>query len=617
MFALRVPAFLALLMIPTLALAQPAAEVVDVAADVSTTAEADDPVEPMVVQVIRPSGIYVDRPAGLGFDPMTLLLGGGVKQKSFFKLVDAIDRIAEDDEIDAVLFDLSAPALGMSGANLHQFERHMAALRKAGKPTFAWLENAGPGHYRMACQCDEIYMADFGSLDFPSPAMSSMHYKDAMDLFGVRASVARVGSFKGAVEPYTRSRMSSHLRSHYEKLLTSINDAAVIRIAARRGLTHEQVRARQAQRIFTATTAAADDLVDHLAPYGTVRTAIEEKLGEEVRWREKVSGPKRQPSFFEVWSQLMTGNPEKAVQDPSLAVFHLSGAIVDGDDPSPGNLVAGPTVRAIEELIDDDRIKGVVLRIDSPGGSATASEAIRRALVRLSEKKPVVVSMGSVAASGGYWISCLDRPVYAEATTVTGSIGVFALKLSFGPLMQRFGVHTESIHLDESAAAMAIDREWGDEDIERIQALIRETYGRFLELVAKSRGMTPEAVDAVGGGRVWSGSQALALGLVDRLGGVDHALSAVAQECSLDEYDVVHRPRPQQGLALLDILGGGDEDEIRSLIPTGPLRLLAQRGFRVGNLLTILRSALDDRGSMGQPSATRIWLLHPEELSIR
>ncbi|MCA8962742.1 MAG: signal peptide peptidase SppA [Planctomycetes bacterium] len=565
---------------------------------------------PSTLQVLALSGVYVDHPQPFAFDPTSLLFGGGAKEKSCTKLCDAIDRLAENDTVGHVLLDLSEPMLGMAGANLEEFARHMAKLRKAGKHTYAWLENASTVHYLLAATCDEIVMADFGTLDFPSRAISSMHYKDAMDLLGVRASVARVGEFKGAVEPYTNSTMSSHLRAHYERLLASINETMVGMVMERRGLTHQAVRAAQGRRIFTSSLAKEHGLVDRLAPYGSMRETIEARAGEPVVWQEKVSGPKKAPSFFELWAKLMGAGREAPITEPSIAVLHLDGAIIDGSKAQPGSLVSGPTVEAIDQLRTDDRVKGVVVRIDSPGGSATASEAIRSALMGLVAAKPVVVSMGSVAASGGYWISCLGRPVYAERSTITGSIGVFALKLSFGPLLKRVGVHVENICLDESAAAFAIDREWSTADLAVLEQFVGETYDRFLDLVSHSRGLTREEVDAIGGGRVWTGEQAKSLGLVDQLGGLDRAIAAVAGEAGLETWQTVHRPKADPGLGMLELFGD-DEDEIRALLPAAALKLLARRGFDLQPLALLLRSGLRQ-----ESPAPEVWLLNPEAIRI-
>src|SRR5438309_10272154 len=199
--------------------------------------------------------------------------------------------------------------------------------------------------------------------------------------------------------------------------------------------------------------------------------------------------------------------------------------IVDGENERHGLLVSEPTVKAIQELESDKNVRGVVVRINSPGGSATASEAIRQALEKLAAKKPVVVSMGELAASGGYWVACLGRPIYAEPGTITGSIGVFALKLSFGSLLKKIGLRVESVTLDDSATAMSLERAWSPPEQQKMQEFVEDLYGQFLKRVAASRKMKVEAVDHIAGGRVWAGVQARKVGLIDEVGGFDVAVA--------------------------------------------------------------------------------------------
>src|SRR5204863_3115783 len=210
-------------------------------------------------------------------------------------------------------------------------------------------------------------------------------------------------------------------------------------------------------------------------------------IGQDVIWVEPQKARPKQLSFFELMGKIMGGAQERQTDKPAVAVLHLDGQIVDGEREIPNMLVSGPMVKAIRELASDENARAVVVRINSPGGSATASEAIRAALEKLAGKKPLVISMGDMAASGGYWISCVGRPVYAEPETLTGSIGVFALKLSFGPFLKKLGLKVESVRLDESAGAMAIDRDWTSSERERMQAFVDDIYGKFLKLVASSR----------------------------------------------------------------------------------------------------------------------------------
>jgi len=562
------------------------------------------------VRIVRPKGVYADHPTGASFDPMSLILGGGGPTRSFPALLNRLIELSADPGIDTILFDLSAP-FSMNMPQLTELRRVLERVSKSGKSTIAWIENGATPHIGIASSCDRTLMADFGTLDMPSLSMTSMHFKDAMDLFGVEASVARAGDFKGAVEPYMLSEMSDHLREHYRAMLTSMNDEVIRWLSEGKGMTTSEVRSIQGDRIFTASDALERGLIDVLVPYGKLSEFLESEHEEGVNWirpQKKVAPP---PSFFEVFGELFGVKPEEKIEEPSIAVLHLDGQIVDGEAASPGSMVSGPIVQEIKKLAADVNIKGVVVRINSPGGSATASEAIRQALMELSAKKPLVYSMGNLAASGGYWITCLGRPIYAETTTITGSIGVFAMKLSFGGLMQRVGIRVTPITLDESAGAMDISRGWTPREIERFESLIGEVYDRFLNIVSESREMPVDAVAKVAGGRVWSGAQAMELGLIDGIGGTETAIAHLLREAGLDETTpIVHRPGEQNPIAALDLFGSGGEDEIRADWQFGALHLLQKAGFDLrGHLRQILNSIENPH--------PKIMLLSPTDIVVQ
>jgi protease-4 len=570
------------------------------------------------VQLITLGGTYEDIVGANEFDPTSLVIGGSPgKRRNFYKLCELLEETAKNPKIHAVVIDLSDADLTMNLAQLDELLRRLGTLRKSGKKVGAWLESAESAHLAVAAGCDHVAMADLGGIDMPSKTMQSYFYRDAMDLLGLKASVVRAGNFKGAVEPYVNSTMSEHLRQHYLDMLTSMNDAQVSMIARGRGLTTEKVRELQKQRLFLPAEALAAGLVDELAPFGTMKATLNRWVGGETSWVEAAAKPKKEMSFFELMGKVMSGGgPEKAakVTETSIAVMHLSGAIVDGKKESPGSIVSGPTVKAIQEIGRDDKIKGVVVRINSPGGSATASEAIRQALAELSKKKPTVVSMGEMAASGGYWVACLGVPVYAERGTLTGSIGVFSMKISFGTLLKRVGLHMENIALDEAASAFAPDRGWNEDDQAKLQKTIDDVYGRFLKLVSDSRGIPIEKLQDLAGGRVWSGSQAKAAGLVDEIGGLDDCLAAVAKKAGIEKYEIVHRPNVSAGLDLSVLFG--DPDASSRLAALGvsreALTLLGKAGLRTGVLDLFLREVLS--GASARPT---IWALAPDDLSIR
>jgi protease-4 len=570
------------------------------------------------VQLVTLGGTYEDIVGANEFDPTSLLVGGSPgKRRNFYKLCELLDEIAGNAKIHSVVIDLSDADLGLNLAQLDELLRRLGALRKAGKKVGAWLESAESAHLAVAAGCDHVAMADLGGVDMPSKTMQSYFYRDAMDLLGLKASVVRAGNFKGAVEPYVNSAMSEHLRHHYLDMLSSMNDAQVSMIARGRGLTTEKVRELQKQRLFIPAEALAAGLVDELAPFGTMKATMNRWIGGETSWVEAAAKPKKEMSVFELMGKVMSGGgPDKAtkVSETSIAVMHLSGAIADGKKESPGSIVSGPTVKAIQEISRDDKIKGVVVRINSPGGSATASEAIRQALVELSKKKPTVVSMGDVAASGGYWVACLGVPVYAERGTLTGSIGVFSMKISYGSLLKRVGLHVENIALDEAASAFAPDRGWNEDDQAKLQKTIDDVYGRFLKLVSDSRGIPIEKLQDLAGGRVWSGSQAKAAGLVDEIGGLDDCLAAVAKKAGVEKYEIVHRPNVSAGLDLSMLFGDPDASTGLEVLGVSreALAMLRQRGLRTGVIDVFLREALG--GASGRPT---IWALAPDDFSIR
>ena len=569
------------------------------------------------IRLLEMSGQYVDLAQPMGLDPASLLLGGdSLKQKSFYKLCDYIDGLAKEDKVSHIVLDLSDAGLDMNPAQLDEVTRHFDKLKASGKKLIAWLENPSNTQLALAVCCHEIVLGDFGGVDMPGMSMSSMFYRDAMDLVGVQASVVRAGDFKGAVEPYLNPQMSEHLRQHYLDMLTSINDAQVDRIAKGRGLTVAAVRELQKKRLLLPEEAKSAGLVDRLAPYGSMRSTIDEMIGKKLEWTKPKAPARREMSVFELMGRIMSPDkkPTSTVKEGTIAVLHLSGTIVDGKKESPGSIVSGPAVKAIEELTGNEKVKAVVVRINSPGGSATASEAIRRALAALSDKKPTVVSMGEMAASGGYWISCIGQPVYAEKGTITGSIGVFSLKLSMGSLFRRIGIHVESIALDDTAKSDSIDRAWSEHDVKMQQGFVDDVYGKFLQLVSKSRGLSLDTLGSLAGGRVWSGSQAKAHKLVDEIGGLDDCLAAVAKKAKLDKYEVIHRPVVKSGFDLLELLGEEESSdiEVQQLFSSAAFRTLAKRGFELSATRTLIQQALKP-----QAGVPKVWALMPGEMVVK
>jgi len=565
--------------------------------------------EPEEIAFLRPSGAYADL-AESSFDPVSLLTGGGGAPKSFFQFLELVDELAAAPG-SSVLLDLSA-GVGMNLAQQRELERAIVRVRKAGKHITCYLENAGIGNYQIAAQCDQILLADMGSVDLRSPALNVMHFKDALDLLGVQVEVTRVGEFKGAVEPYMLPTMSSHLREHYQAMLVSMNSDIVRRIASGRKLSTDKARALQETRVFTAKQALLEGLVDRLVPWTGAKRALTLVRGNSD-YELKDVAPKKKKKRRDLMSligDLMRSKKVEEIEDPQIVIMHLAGEIVDGTSASAGSMVSGPSVKRLDKLADNELVKGVVIRINSPGGSATASEAIRQAILRLAKKKPVVFSMGELAASGGYWITAIGEPILAEVGTVTGSIGVFGMRFQPGALMRRVGVHSEMVRIDEGPMMDAMDRPWSPHARARIQAGVDEIYGLFLDIVAKSRGKTSEQVNAIAGGRVWSGQQALENGLVDQIGGIDKAVAMIRERAKIvGDLEVRHVPEP--GNITDSLFSSLFDAHIKAAPDRAILQVVLEQCGRFSEVLGLLQEAILGDGK------TKIYALMPAGLRVR
>lgn len=554
-----------------------------------------------VVHEVKLAGAYQDHPSfSMGLTEM--ISGDMTKPKSFYQLIADLKALEKEAGAE-VLIDISDAGFSVNDAQIDELERVMNGLRAKKVQTTAYLENAGSKHYLVACLCDRILLADVAILDIPAPSMSVMFFKDAFDLLGLQYQATRAGEFKGAVEPYLLSEMSPHLRKHYRDMIESMNARHVQLITAHRKMPAEKVRDMQARRLILAKAAKESGLVDEIVPWEGAQRA----MGDGAITFEKV-GKKEKKKGFNFMALLAGGgkDEEKKLEQESIGVLHLSGVITDGVKDT-GGIVSGPTVALIRKLQANENIKGLVVRVNSPGGSGTASEAILLALRDFAEKKPVVISMGSVAASGGYYVAMVGGPVFAEHNTITGSIGVFGMRPNVSALARRIGVRNELIALDEAASMTDIFRPLGDVQLGQIDGFVREFYGRFRARILEVRkNLTDEALLAIAGGRVWSGQQALGLGLVDKLGGLDDALAWMKDKLD-DEYPVASYPEIDSNpFKMFETLFDSASLEKRLQID-----LLRTAGFDLSQVISMTLDALRN------PAVPRAWMLLPAELSIR
>ena len=466
---------------------------------------------------IRLTGAIADAPARFAF--------AARERVSVYELETALWRAASDDGVAGVRLSVHDPSIGWSKAeSLH---RALLATRKRGKCTLAYVTGADNVAYFMASACETIVVAPSAMLPLHALSSEKLFFKDVLTELGVDPQLEAVGEYKSAGEPFTRRGSSGSHREETLSLLNDLNDQFTTRIAEARGLSIDAVAAAVGEGPFLPEDAVAAGLVDLVEPEDFCETHLEEVLSAPVRF-VPLARYHRPPAW---WKRLLRW------RRPRVAVVHATGMITSGDG-SGGAARGTAGARSLSELIaklrSHRRVRAVVLRIESPGGGALASDVIHRELVRTAEEKPVVVSMGDVAASGGYYIASAASAVLAEGTTLTGSIGVIGGKVVVQKLMHRLGVVRESMALGANADTFSSLRPFTQSELSWYRRFIEHFYrSRFLAVVSEGRGMTIEEADAAGRGRVWTGRQARDVGLVDELGGLHDAIELAHERAGL------------------------------------------------------------------------------------
>jgi len=461
----------------------------------------------------------------------------------------ALRAAATDNRIAGVFLtgSLNPMGYGSGYAALKEVRAALAEVRAAGKPVKAYLTFADKKDYYLASVANEVVLDPYGMILLPGLASQPMFYAGAFEKFGIGIQVTRVGKYKSYVEPFTRKDMSPENREQVQKLLDDVWGSLVADIASSRGLTPAAVQATvDAEGLIRADAAKAGKLVDRIAYRDEVIDDLKAKTGRK--------GAK------ETFKQVSLANYAKIAPDQAdnsrkgvlptrgqnIAIVYAEGAIVDGEG-DPGEIGGTKFARELRQLRQNDSIKAIVLRVNSPGGSATASEAIQRE-IRLARKvKPVIVSMGSYAASGGYWIATYGDRIFAEPTTITGSIGVFGIQFDIEKLANHFGFTFDSVKTGKFADSLTIARPKTDEEMAIFQHMVDWIYGEFVGKVADSRHLKLEFVKEIAQGRVWSGIEAKKLGLVDEIGGLDAALKYAAGKAGVGtSYRIVEYPRKKE-----------------------------------------------------------------------
>jgi len=447
-------------------------------------------------------------------------------EMDFLTLTSLLRWAREDERLQAVLLNLAD--LDAGWARLQGLRRSLLALRQAGKQVWVCLTEGDTREYYLASAADAVVLAPAGHLAVTGLAAETLFFKGALDKLGVQAQVHQAGQYKTAGEPFTRQSMSGPHREMLEGLLDDLYDQIKSGIAAARNKSKAEVQALIDQGLFLAREALAAGLVDHVAYEDEIPALLEGKIGPVQLIEARVYRHRR---ARELRRRLLRDEPCK------IALVTVGGLIKRGetvDSPEgPRAIGSRSFARDLKRARDDHSVAAVVMRVASPGGSGLASDLMWRELLRTRECKPLIVSMGDVAASGGYYLALAGDKVFAEEGTITGSIGVIAGKAVMRDLYTSLGVGKEILTRGQRAALFSDYVAFAPSEVERLDFEIRAFYQDFVEKVAHCRSLSAEAVEASAQGRVWSGRQAWTRGLVDDMGGIEEALAEAKRRAGL------------------------------------------------------------------------------------
>jgi len=467
------------------------------------------------------NGTYVEHADSKGIE--SLIFG---KNASLYDLTSAIIHAAEDEKIKGLVVRIESPSLGT--AQIQELRDAFLTFRKSGKPSWCYTDSfgdlsSGTSLYYLATACQEIWLQPIGNVNLTGIAMEVPFAKGTFEKLDVKPEIAQRKEYKSFVEMFTRDSLSEANRESLQAIVDSILGQIVDGIAKERNLSHDQVRHLIDNGPYLMEEALRAKLVDRIDSRQNLVPAVREKLGDKV-------------TFVSIGTYFNTFPPH--IIGDKVALIFGSGAIQRDGGDSPLNeivIASNATYKAFQLAMDDKDVKAIVYRINSAGGSPIASETIYSMIKHVREhgQKPVIISMSDAAASGGYWISVAGSKIVAQPTTLTGSIGVFGGKVLLSGLFKKLGVTWGHVSTSENATMWSINEAYTPAQWVKLNSLMDHIYAAFSQRVAQGRKMTPEQVEKVARGRVWTGEQALALGLVDQLGGLHTALDLAKKEAGL------------------------------------------------------------------------------------
>ena len=488
----------------------------------------------------------VERASDNPFENLSITNMDPETEIEFKSILDNIEKAKTDDRIKGIY--LNVPWVNAGLSQTEEIRNKLLDFKKSGKFIISYAEYYSQSGYYLSSVADELYLNPEGIFELKGFSAQIMFYKGLLEKLDIEAQVIRHGKFKSAIEPFILDKMSKENREQISLLLTTISDNILDSIASQRGITLSKVEELADNlELNTAQKCFEHHFVDALIYQDELEEKLKSKLGEEA---------KLQLISLTKYNNAKVEKQGKISRD-KIAIIYATGEINSGkgDLKSIGSVT---TAKAIKEAREDERIKAIVLRVNSPGGSALASDVIWRETILAKAEKPLVISMGDLAASGGYYIACAADTIVANPTTITGSIGVFGLI----PNLQHFYKNKLGITIDtvntHKHADMGVNRALTAFEKAKIQESIEEIYATFIRHVAEGRNMSIAAVDDIGQGRVWTGYDAKRLGLVDVLGGLETAIDIAAHLAKLDDYRIVSLPKKEAPLEIFikEITGG-------------------------------------------------------------
>ncbi|WP_165311884.1 signal peptide peptidase SppA [Vibrio ziniensis] len=514
-------------------------------------------VEKKSALVLNLSGPIVEQSSYLS--PMDSVTGSVLgkelpKENVLFDIVDTLRYAKDDDQITGLVLALrDMPETNLT--KLRYIAKAINEFKASGKPVFALSDMYNQSQYYLASYADKVFMAPDGAVLLHGYSAYNMYYKTLLEKLDVNTHVFRVGTYKSAIEPFIRDDMSDAARESASRWLTQLWGAYIDDVATNRGITAETLTPNMDEFLTLLEQSSGDlaklslkvGLVDELATRQQIRLELAKTFG---------SDGKDSYNAVSYYNYAPTVTPKVSSSSDDIAIVIASGTIMDGAQPR-GSIGGDSTAALLRQARNDKNVKAVVLRVDSPGGSAFASEVIRNEIDALKAAgKPVVVSMSSLAASGGYWISMSADKIVAQPTTLTGSIGIFSVITTLEKGLNKLGIYTDGVGTTPfSGIGITTGLNEGAQKV--LQMGIEHGYHRFISLVSENRGMSLEDVDQVAQGRVWTAQDAQKLGLVDKLGDFDDAVNLAAELAKLDDYNLfwVAKPLSPAQQFLQDIFG--------------------------------------------------------------